>query len=81
MSKQREALKMALDYLMSKKMGAHIIDVIREGLAEPEHELNQREFMQQYVLQRCVGNTGAMDGRQVAHEAMLAYQYIEEVTK
>ncbi|MDE2106017.1 MAG: hypothetical protein KGL39_52830 [Patescibacteria group bacterium] len=48
---------------------------------EMARELNKREFMQQYVLQRCVGNTGSMDGRDVAREAQRAYLYIEEVTK
>lgn len=34
MSKKNEALKLAMDYLLSKQIGAHIIATLREALAE-----------------------------------------------
>jgi hypothetical protein len=37
----------------------------------------KREFLKQYVLNRCIGNTGSMDGRSVAGQAEEAWRRIE----
>lgn len=41
--------------------------------------MNKREFIQQYVLNRALGNTGGLDGPYAAREGARAWDEIEKL--
>lgn len=49
--------------------------------SKPVAAMTKREFMQMYVLNRCIGHAGGMYGHDVACESKLAWEYIEKEAK